>query len=262
MITKTNNYYLLNLNPWAILRTIRAANFIISLLLFLKLHLLRRVILRSFFIILILYSWSLGYRSEFKAEGLLNCYLSDGLKTSFILFIRSEVFFFFSFFWSYFHFFLNPLSEVGSQWPPSLVESFDYSNVPLINRIILLSSGVTVTARHNFLNKSNLILSSIWLALTVLLGVVFTYLQALEYNNSFFAIRDSTFGSRFFMLTGFHGLHVIIGTIFLTRILLNYTKTLTDSNRRIGFEIARWYWHFVDVVWLFLFYSIYYLTNI
>lgn len=177
-----------------------------------------------------------------------------------ILFISSEVFFFFSFFWTYFHYFLSPTLEVGLHWPPVNVEIFDFSNVPLINTLVLISSGLTVTISHYFLINNSIKRCNFWLFLTVVLGGLFSFLQWEEYCRSFFSIRDGNFGTSFFVLTGFHGLHVLIGSIFLCTTLLRSGFSSRASKNYLRFELASWYWHFVDVVWIFLYFFLYYLN--
>lgn len=183
--------------------------------------------------------------------------VTTGLKLGILLFITSEVLFFLSFFWAYFHISLSPNIELGQIWPPILIKSFNPTNVPLLNTIILIRSGVSVTWSHHSLLKSNLNNAKKSLMVTCLLGVYFSILQAIEYSQAEFSINDSSYGSIFFMATGFHGIHVIIGTTFLSVNLLYINKIQIRMNHHIGFEMAAWYWHFVDVVWLFLYISVY-----
>lgn len=129
-----------------------------------------------------------------------------------------------------------------------MIESFDFRAVPLINTLVLVGSGGTVTLRHYFLSKGQKKLCLIFLLETIFLGLLFTYLQWVEYNNSFFSLRDSTFGTSFFMLTGFHGLHVIIGTLFLSVVFFRSSFFSSGKLDSVRFEISSWYWHFVDVV--------------
>lgn len=180
-----------------------------------------------------------------------------GLKLGFLLFIVSEVLFFFSFFWAFFHSSLSPSVEIGVMWPPVGIDPLNPFSVPLLNTAILLSSGATVTwAHHSIVNgdKNEAIRG---LSLTVVLGVLFTALQAMEYIEAPFSIADSVYGSTFFVATGFHGLHVIIGTIFLFICLIRLNYSHFTRSHHLGFEAASWYWHFVDVVWLFLYVCIY-----
>ncbi len=182
-----------------------------------------------------------------------------------ILFIASEVMFFVAWFWAYFDGFFNydaaeqyaRLAATGAHWPPTGVELFDPFHLPLFNTLILLTSGTTVTWAHHALlhnDKKGLV----WgLVITVLLGMLFTGVQALEYSEAGFQYTGNLYGASFFMATGFHGFHVLIGTIFLIVTLVRAQANQLSPKHHLGFEFAAWYWHFVDVVWLFLFASIY-----
>lgn len=260
MIRKTHNHFLLNPSPWPLVCSFSGFNLLISLLFFLKTGNTLWFFLRFLSISLARFFWWLIYRGECSLEGKFSFHLEDGLKFSIILFISSEVLFFFSFFWAYFHFYLRPILDLGLSWPPEMVLSFDCLNVPLINTLILISSGVTVTLRHHFICGGKKNLFNFFLFLTVVLGAAFTFLQGQEYIRSFFSIRDSTFGTSFFILTGFHGIHVLIGTVFLFTVLLRRILLNSSIKNFLSFELSSWYWHFVDVVWLFLYFSLYYLN--
>jgi heme/copper-type cytochrome/quinol oxidase subunit 3 len=174
-----------------------------------------------------------------------------------LLFILSEVMFFFAFFWAFFHASINPSPFIGGVWPPAFLSVLDPWKVPLLNTLLLLSSGATVTWAHHsivFGSKTNAFLA---LVSTVFLASIFTLLQVFEYITSFFSISDSVYGSTFFMATGFHGFHVFVGTIFLFVCLIRLYFNHFTREHHFGFEAAAWYWHFVDVVWLFLFITIY-----
>jgi len=173
--------------------------------------------------------------------------------------------FFVSFFWAYFHFALSPAIEIGCLWPPYGIQAFNYLHIPLYNTFVLLLSGVCVTWTHNEIllknvkNKFNAYFS---LILTLILAIHFTYWQLREYIMSSFHIADSVYGSIFFMATGFHGFHVILGTIFL---MVSYNRLINfhfTRDHHLGIEFAIWYWHFVDVVWLFLFISVYWWSSV
>jgi cytochrome c oxidase subunit 3 len=184
-----------------------------------------------------------------------------GLRMGFILFIMSEVMFFSAWFWSFFKHALYPMGEMSpikdGVWPPAGIETFDPWHLPLINTLILLTSGATVTWAHHALLENDRKGLINGLGLTVLLGVIFTAFQAYEYSHAHFSFSGNIYGANFFMATGFHGLHVIIGTIFLGVCLIRAIKGHFTADKHIGFEAAAWYWHFVDVVWLFLFAGIY-----
>ncbi len=185
-----------------------------------------------------------------------------GLRYGFILFIMSEVMFFSAWFWTFFKHALYPMGPesplVDGVWPPAGIETFDPWHLPLINTVVLLLSGVTLTwAHHALVHENNRRDVVNGLILTVILGISFTVLQGIEYSHAAFGLAGNIYGASFFMATGFHGLHVIIGTIFLAVCLLRVMKGHFTPERHVGFEAAAWYWHFVDVVWLFLFTAIY-----
>jgi len=188
--------------------------------------------------------------------------VTKGLRCGMILFIVSEVMFFFSFFWAFFHRALAPVYQLGCCWPPVGIEIINPFGVPLLNTAILLGSGVTVTWCHRELLVGNRGPALLSLLLTVLLGVFFTGLQAWEYVEASFTISDRVYGSTFFVATGFHGLHVLIGTVFLLVCLFRLYFGHFSKGHHFGFEAASWYWHFVDVVWIFLYLFIYWWGSI
>ena len=180
-----------------------------------------------------------------------------GLRYGMLLFIASEVMFFSAFFWAYFDAWLYPKEATGFMWPPQGIETFDAWDVPFLNTLVLLLSGCTVTWAHHAVIEGNQREAVRALALTVLLGILFTSLQAYEYIHAAFAFSDGIYPSTFFMATGFHGFHVIIGTTFLFVCLIRAKKGHFRPDHHFGLEAAAWYWHFVDVVWLFLFTFVY-----
>ena len=191
-----------------------------------------------------------------------------GLRYGMILFIMSEVMFFVAWFWAFFKIRMYPMTEgspwVDGAWPPAGIETFDPWHLPLINTLILLLSGCAVTWAHHALvhenNRKDMISG---LTIGVALGVIFTFLQAYEYSHAAFGFANnglgepSVYGGAFYMATGFHGFHDIMGTIFLLVCLLRAINGHFTQANHVGFEAAAWYWHFVDVVWLFLFFVIY-----
>lgn len=207
--------------------------------------------------LLTIYQWWRDVAREGAFQGLHTRVVILGLRWGIILFIVSEVLFFASFFWAFFHSSLAPSVELGLQWPPVGISSFNPLQIPLLNTAVLLASGVTVTWAHHALMEADYKQASQGLFFTVLLGVYFTILQGYEYVEAPFCIADSVYGSSFFMATGFHGFHVIIGTTFLLVCLLRLLSNQFSMGHHFGFEAAAWYWHFVDVVWLFLYLSIY-----
>jgi cytochrome c oxidase subunit 3 len=220
-----------------------------------------------------------------------------GLRLGMALFILSEVMFFFAFFWSFFHFSLNPSIAIGAVWPPVGTQPLSIWRLPFVNTLLLLTSGITVTAAHQYILRGDAYAKdafSFFLMLTVFLGAAFLFCQFYEYKYVIkFSWRENIYGSIFFVTTGFHGLHVTIGTLFLNfcwarhffTSLHSFGQTGTTllplraqaslrlwaralpaylgkgcgfkAAHHFGFEAAAWYWHFVDVVWLFLFIAVY-----
>jgi len=191
------------------------------------------------------------------------------LRYGMILFIASEVMFFVAWFWAYFDASLfydeaiqaTRVEATGGQWPPKGTQVFDPWHLPLLNTIILLTSGTTVTWAHHALVHNDR-KGLVWgLVLTILLGMIFTGVQAYEYGHAAFAFSadngGNIYSSTFYMATGFHGFHVLVGTIFLIVCLFRALKGHFTPEQHFGFEAAAWYWHFVDVVWLFLFAAVY-----
>jgi cytochrome c oxidase subunit III len=211
-----------------------------------------------------MYVWWRDVVREAEVEKAHSGAVAHGLRWGMALFIISEVMFFSAFFWAFFHASTMPLTPLEDPWavapgvwPPKGIEVFDPWHIPLLNTLILLLSGTTVTWAHAALlnnDRKGLVQG---LALTVLLGLIFTGFQAFEYAHAAFGFKDTVYASTFYMATGFHGLHVIIGTIFLIVCLLRAMKGHFTPERHLGFEFAAWYWHFVDVVWLFLFVCVY-----
>ena len=186
-----------------------------------------------------------------------------GLRYGFILFIMSEVMFFAAWFWSFFKHAMYPMGPespaVDGVWPPAGIETFDPWHLPLINTLILLLSGCAATWAHHALvhDNNNRKDMKMGLIIAVALGLLFTFFQAYEYSHAAFGFAGNIYGANFFMATGFHGAHVIIGTIFLFVCYLRVRAGHFTPESHIGFEAAAWYWHFVDVVWLFLFFAVY-----
>nr|YP_009731535.1 cytochrome c oxidase subunit III [Hypoaspis linteyini]QHQ98578.1 cytochrome oxidase subunit 3 [Hypoaspis linteyini] len=243
-------------SPWPILGSFSALMFMASFIFWFNFK--NPFILMSFLsVILIMYLWWRDIIRESLFEGSHSSVVKKGLKLGMILFILSEVLFFLSFFWAFFHSSLAPDIEIGTSWPPIGITPFNPYHIPLLNTIILLSSGFSVTWAHHSIIKGDLNKAFTSLLLTVILGIYFSILQAFEYNQSSFCISDSIFGTTFFLTTGFHGIHVLIGTIFLMINLYRLNSFQFNKYQHFSFEAAAWYWHFVDVVWLFLYTFIY-----
>ncbi len=212
-------------------------------------------------LISVLFCWWRDVIQEGTFEGAHTEKVQLGLRYGMILFIISEIAFFAAFFWAFFHSSITPAVQIGNVWPPLNIESFDPWQLPFVNTLILLCSGVTVTWSHHALLHDEQRDAIVGLALTIILGSVFTFLQYHEYSQATFSLASAIYGSTFYMSTGFHGIHVIIGTLFLLVCLVRLLKGHFSVEHHVGFEAAIWYWHFVDVVWLFLFSFLYWWGN-
>lgn len=190
-------------------------------------------------------------------EGAHTLAVQHGLRFGMVLFIVSEVMLFFSFFWGYFHSSLNPVPEIGCVWPPKGIEVISPWLIPLLNTGLLLTSGASLTWAHAAILGGYRLEAISGLIVTLILAVLFTSFQAYEYVNAPFNISDGIYGTTFYSLTGLHGVHVIVGTIFLAVALFRLVSHHFTTNNHVGFEAAAWYWHFVDVVWIFLFLAVY-----
>nr|AZH81048.1 cytochrome c oxidase subunit III [Caridina novaecaledoniae] len=257
MSSHKHTYHLVDMSPWPLTGSISAMMITTGLVKWFHQFNMDLLLLGLLATILTMLQWWRDITREGTYQGLHTTRVVTGLQWGMILFITSEVLFFFSFFWAFFHSSLSPTVELGSCWPPAGIEAFNPFQIPLLNTAILLASGATVTWSHHAIMESNLSQALQGLTLTVILGVYFTGLQAMEYYEAPFTIADSAYGSTFFVATGFHGLHVIIGSTFLMVCLYRLYMCHFSSKHHFGFEAAAWYWHFVDVVWLFLYISIY-----
>jgi cytochrome c oxidase subunit 3 len=208
-------------------------------------------------VLAVMFFWWKDVIFESVTEKAHNKITEVGLRYGMALFIASEVMFFVAFFWAFFSASLFPTEAIGFVWPPETIKVFDPFHLPLLMTLVLLLSGCTVTWAHHAVmigdNKSTVQA----LGWSVFLGVFFTILQAYEYGHAYFGFTDTIYASTFYLATGFHGFHVIVGTIFLAVCWFRAMKGHFTPEKHFGFEAAAWYWHFVDVVWLFLFISIY-----
>ena len=184
--------------------------------------------------------------------------VAHGLRIGVLLFIASEVMFFFAFFWAYFNASVPLINKAAHEvWPPAGVVPLSTWGLPFLNTLILLTSGATVTIAHHAIRLNDRPKMVFWTGLTALLGATFLSFQAYEYHHAQFGFKDGIYSSTFFMATGFHGFHVLVGTLALLVCFLRGRAGHFTAEKHVGFEAAAWYWHFVDVVWLFLFVSIY-----
>lgn len=194
---------------------------------------------------------------ESTIEGHHTSRVLKGLAMGMILFIVSEAMFFFAFFWSYFYFSFNPGFAIGCVWPPLFLVTIDPFGLPLLNTFLLVTSGATLTWCHHSIVFGDKAQACISLLLTIFLGIVFTGFQLFEYQSAPFSISDSVYGSIFYLTTGFHGFHVLVGTLFLIVCFYRLFFDHFTREQHFGFEAAAWYWHFVDVVWILLYFIFY-----
>lgn len=249
-------FHIVTYSPWPLILSINILNIFLRNLIFFynkNFYYILFIIINILIYILI---WWQNVIYERTFQGIHTKYCKYIIKFSIIIFIISEIIFFISIFWCYLHIFLSPNIEIGEIWPPKSIILFNPYKIPLINTIILISSGITLTYSHNLIlnNKKNLRLN--FIKFTIYLGILFTIFQLFEYKSSRFSFSDSIFGSIFFILTGFHGIHVIIGTIFLIYIIILIKNQFSNINN-LGYELRSWYWHFVDLIWLILYSLIY-----
>lgn len=250
-------FHLVDKRPWPLTGSIGLITMLSGIIIWFHHFNIILITLGTIIILLTIFQWWRDVVRESTYQGLHTNKVVTRIKLGIILFITSEVLFFLSFFWAFFHRRLRPSIELGLTWPPVGIVSFNPINIPILNTIVLLSSGVSITWAHNSLINNNYSQTVQGLFLTIVLGFYFTLLQLYEYIESPFCIRDSVYGSTFFLTTGFHGLHVIIGTIFIYVSFIRAKNLHFHSDHHLGFEASAWYWHFVDVVWLFLYISIY-----
>jgi len=255
-------YHLVDPSPWPIVGAL--GGFLTVLGIIIVAHVGNYIVLAAGLIVVLttMFFWWRDVIHEGRTPGMHTPLVRLGLRYGMMFFIASEVMFFVGFFWAYFNFALFPdnVSVTGStvaMWPPEGITTFDPFHLPFLNTMILLLSGTTITWAHHSLiegDRKNLIVG---LGITILLGMSFTLCQAIEYYHAPFKFRGGVFPSVFFMATGFHGFHVIVGTLFLIVCWFRARDGQFTPQRHFGFEAAAWYWHFVDVVWLFLFVCIY-----
>jgi len=250
-------FHLVEYSPWPLTSSIGAFTLTVGLARWFHGHGISCFLFSLILIVISIFQWWRDVVREGTFIGHHTSYVTTGLRWGIILFITSEVLFFFAFFWAFFHRSLSPTPELGCCWPPSGIHPLNPYRVPLLNTAVLLASGVTVTWAHHRLIENSRTNTIQALILTVALGAYFTILQAGEYLEASFAISDRVYGSTFFVATGFHGLHVLIGSTFLLVCLLRVISHHFSNGHHFGFEAAAWYWHFVDVVWICLYLCVY-----
>jgi len=255
-----HGYHLVDPSPWPLLAAFAALMLTFGSVLFMHGYIGGSFLWQfGFFMILFcMYVWWRDVVREATIEGQHTAIVQSGLKMGMLLFIASEVMFFFAFFWAFFHSSFNPAITIGGVWPPAFMTILDPWKIPLLNTVLLLTSGASVTWAHHAILLGSKYQASVALIVTIVLAAIFTALQGLEYVSAPFNISDSVYGSTFYMATGFHGFHVFVGTCFLIVCLIRLYFNHFTREHHFGFEAAAWYWHFVDVVWLFLFITIYF----
>lgn len=217
-----------------------------------------KLFLTGFLVILyVMFVWWRDIVREATFENQHTFAVQRGLRLGMILFIVSEIMFFFAFFWAFFHSSLSPAFNIGGIWPPKFINPIQTFEIPLTNTCLLLTSGITVTWAHHSIVAREKKEALEALIVTILIACLFTELQITEYLVASFSINDGIFGSCFYLATGFHGFHVFVGTISLLIALIRIILNHFTNAHHFGFESAAWYWHFVDVIWLFLFLTIY-----
>lgn len=254
-----HSFHLVDPSPWPLISAFSAFTFMFGTVLYMHGYAGGSFLAQFGFLMVLfmMFCWWRDVVREATIEGQHTESVLAGLKMGMLLFILSEVMFFFAFFWAFFHSSFNPSPAIGGVWPPAFMTILDPWKIPLLNTILLLSSGASVTWAHHSIVWGSKYQACLALAVTITLAIIFTGLQAFEYVTAPFSISDSIYGSTFYMATGFHGFHVFIGTCFLSVCLLRLYLGHFTREQHFGFEAAAWYWHFVDVVWLFLFISVY-----
>ncbi len=267
-----HDYHLVDPSPWPLIGSIGAFAMAVGAIMWMKGLALFGMKMGSllfgigFIIVLyVMFMWWRDVINEAEHKGDHTRVVQISHRYGMILFIASEVMFFVAWFWAFFDasLFYNEAIQTSrveftkGHWPPTGTKVFDPWHLPLLNTLILLTSGTTVTYAHHALLHNDRNGVKLGLIATVILGALFTAVQAYEYAHAPFGFKESIYGATFFMATGFHGFHVLIGTIFLLVCLIRVYQGHFTPKQHLGFEFAAWYWHFVDVVWLFLFVSIY-----
>jgi heme/copper-type cytochrome/quinol oxidase subunit 3 len=259
LLSQKHEFHLVDPSPWPLVAAMGALSLTVGGVMFMHGYNYGFEIFRNglLIILFVMFVWWRDIVREGTYEGQHTPGVVSGLKYGMLLFIASEVMFFVAFFWAFFHFQMNPGIFVGDAFPPQGYPVLDPWKIPLLNTIILLTSGATITWAHHSIVYGSKDDAMKALITTIILAIAFTLLQGFEYSTASFSISDGSYGSVFYMLTGFHGFHVLIGTCFILVCTLRLYLNHFTREHHVGFELAAWYWHFVDVVWLFLFITVY-----
>jgi heme/copper-type cytochrome/quinol oxidase subunit 3 len=258
-----HSFHLVTPSPWPIITSFNAFIFLVGVVAYMHRYINGGYTLICGLILLLL-SMAIWWRDVIREatwQGYHTVKVQRGLRIGFALFILSEIMFFFSVFWAFFHSSLSPSVELGSVWPPIGLPILNPWHIPFLNTLVLLMSGITITlAHHAIVNGTKL--ANLGFLLTIFLAIFFTALQVYEYIVAPFEFSDGVYGTTFFFSTGFHGFHVFIGTCFILVCWIRLNLGHFTPSHHLGFEFSAWYWHFVDVVWLFSFASIYWWGSI
>lgn len=252
-------FHLVDPSPWPFLSSCAVFTTTVGAVMYMHMYMYGGWVLTLGFLG-ILYSMFVWWRDvirEATYQGHHTLAVQTSMRYGMLLFIVSEVMFFLAFFWAFFNASLAPSIELGSVWPPQGIEALNPWEVPFLNTLLLLSSGASVTWAHHAILAGAHTQATQSLILTLILAFLFTGLQGVEYLEAPFTISDSVYGSTFYLATGFHGFHVLVGSLFLAVCLGRHLQGHFTKAHHFGFEAAAWYWHFVDVVWLGLFIVVY-----
>jgi len=256
---KKHLFHLVDLSPWPLFVSLGAFFFTMFIVLTTERLELSNIFVYINFLVLLYcaYWWWMDIIKESSYQGKHTLVVKKGLWLGFLLFMASEVMVFFLFFWSYFHYSLTNIYEIGYYWPGIGISAVKTYRLPLLNTLLLLLSGITLTISHQALIIGDLLNAKIRLLLTIILGVTFEVLQIIEYKLTPYFLNDFVFGTMFYFLTGLHGIHVLIGIIFLSICFIRLCRGQLIKESHLGYEFAHWYWHFVDVIWIILFFIVY-----
>jgi heme/copper-type cytochrome/quinol oxidase subunit 3 len=252
---KGHPYHLVNPSPWPIVGSLASLVITVGAVLYMRHHGIATLLIGLGLLVSTMIGWWHDIIKESKKEH--TSVVKQGFRYGIALFIASEIMFFAAFFWAFFDASLFPKAATGFIWPPKGLKTLDPFDLPYLNTLLLLLSGTTITWAHHSLLENDRRSTLLQIFYTILLGIIFLCVQLYEYYHAPFAFKGGIYPSTFFMATGFHGFHVFVGVIFL---IVTWTRTYRGHFKpddHFGFEAAAWYWHFVDVVWLFLFVSIY-----
>nr|AAS77044.1 cytochrome oxidase subunit III [Aleurochiton aceris] len=257
MMMNNHHFHLVSYSPWPFMMSLNLINLGISVIILIVLKIYSSLAVSVTLMLMMKFQWWRDVVREALYEGFHSISVKTGISMGVMTFIISELCFFVSFFWMYFYLSLSPDISLGSNWPPLGTQPVSYLNIPLLNTLILLSSGFFITWAHYSLMNNNYYMMKFNYTVSILMGVYFFIIQMYEYFEISFDFSDSSFSSSFFILTGFHGFHVIVGILFITINFLRFLNHTFSMISALGFEYSVWYWHFVDVVWLFLYVFLY-----